>query len=207
MDDKVRNEKFYNSYLIDPFYKGLMFKHPTWNQGWKTAIDTLNQHFSRLPVSYIENHLRSLNLSQSLYQNQNHNQNQNQNQNDKKKSNKSQKESKMEYYSRLFNSELDEFLNRDRLSREDNIKSFWSVNKYIFPIIYLYQYIYMSIPASNITLERYFSDLPDIKTKNRSALKFETIQALLLVRNWFNYGNFHHSTITTILNHLMDNDI
>ncbi|OTB09685.1 hypothetical protein K445DRAFT_39582, partial [Daldinia sp. EC12] len=61
---------------------------------------------------------------------------------------------------------------------------FWNINNYKFPILNILIKKYLTIPVIFITMEKVFSVLNNIITKNRNKLLLNTVKQLILLKYW-----------------------
>lgn len=77
---------------------------------------------------------------------------------------------------------LENLSNADRMPFETNILDYWKNRKYTDPELGMLTDVALAVPSTQVSVERAFSALSLILTKNRTKLSNETINNLLLIK-------------------------
>lgn len=80
--------------------------------------------------------------------------------------------------------EITEYLNSPQATQDVNILSWWKTHQELYPILAQMARDYLAIMASSVPVERLFSAASLIMTKNRCAMKSESLRARLCVNAW-----------------------
>lgn len=94
----------------------------------------------------------------------------------------------------LLDRKLEALCDRTRLSADKNVLIDWESKKTDDPELYALSQIDLSIPATQVSVERAFSALGLILTKHRTCLKEQTLNNILLLK--LNSDLFNNLTFT-----------
>lgn len=74
-----------------------------------------------------------------------------------------------------------------RLQSSDNILEYWNLNKNSKPELYQLSQILMAVPATQVSVERLFSNLAFIYNPLRSRLSENVLETIILIRSNHNF--------------------
>lgn len=78
---------------------------------------------------------------------------------------------------------LDSFWKEPRIDKDNNVLIYWESKKAVQPILFALSNIVLSVPATQVSVERLFSSLKFVLSPQRAQMSEPLLNSLLLVRS------------------------